>query len=302
MTVAFVPGPNDPFGLGTDIALLGDLTPVWGLVSGFTNLGYALARRLRAVLGSLFYDLGYGFDITDLVNQGLTPADVTRISVAIAVQCLLDERVQTCRVALVLVPQQGTLAITITGTIPSGVPFAFIMAATSLTVQLLAVNGQQVQQPAAPAPAPTTGGTTVIIEGGSSVPGPPGPPGPGGSAQLTFNLNPNGYGDDSGAEVVVDQIDANLGDLGASITFELVAAVLSQSGTAVMRLRVGGSDGVADGTIVATINATTSSFVTQNNGSTISNPTGLQRLKLTIESSASGQDAQIDRGGTITIR
>src|SRR6185437_14086905 len=114
----------------------------------------------------------------------------------------------------------------------------------------------------------------------------------------TFNLNPNGYGDESGAEVVVDQIDANLGDLGASITFELVAAVLSQSGTAVMRLRVGGSDGVA----VGTINATTSSFVTQNNGSTISNPTGLQRLKLTIESSASGQDAQIDRGGTITIR
>jgi hypothetical protein len=304
MTVSAVASLADPFGLGTDIALLGDLNPVWGLVSGFTNLGYALARRLNAVLGSLFYDLGYGFCIPDMIHQALDPADISAAQQAIAGQCLLDERVQTCAAALTLDESTGTLTINITGTIAQGVPFTFILAATGVTVALLSVNGVPVSpaaaasQNATPAPA----GTTIIIQGGSSEPGPPGPPGPGGSAQLTFNLNPNGYGKDSGVEEVVDQIETNLGALAASVTFELVAAVLSQSGTATFRLRLGGSDGVADGTIVATITATTGAFVLKNNSLTIANPTGLQRLKVTIQSSAAGQDAQIDRGASLTIR
>jgi hypothetical protein len=78
--------------------------------------------------------------------------------------------------------------------------------------------------------------------------------------------------------------------------------VLSQSGTATVRLRLGGSDGVVDGTVVATLNATASSFVDANNSSTIANPNGLQRMKLTIQSSAAGQNAQVDRGATITVR
>lgn len=301
MSAGFVPGPNDPFGLGTDIALLGDLNPVWGTVSSFTNLSYALARRFRAQLASLFYDLGYGEDITDMVNQAFTPAAVSQKAQALSNQALLDERVQTCRVSLVLTPQTGQLAIAVTGTIPTGQAFTFIMAATSMNVALLAVNGQPVQQPATAAAA-ATGSTTVIIQGGSSEPGPAGPPGPAGSAQLTFNLNPNGYGDNSGAEVVVDQIEANLGALGGTVTIELVAAALSQSGTAAIRLRLGGSDNVADGTIVATLSPSTSSFVASNNNSTIANPGSLQRLKLTIQSSGAGQDALVQRGGSITIR
>ncbi len=304
MSTPFVPGPEDPYGLGTDIALLGDLKPVWGLATGFTNLGYALARRFRAELGSLFYDLGYGEDNTDMVNQALGPADVTQKAQALSAQALLDERVQTCRVSLVLVPQQGTLAISVTGTIPTGVPFTFVMAATSVTVALLAVNGVPVQQSPAGTPAPVTGsgGTTIVIEGGSSLPGPPGPPGPGGSASLTFNLNPNGYEDASGAEVVADQIDANLGTLGGTVTIELVASCLSQIGTATIRLRLGGSDNVADGTVVATLSPSTSSFVLANNASSVANPGGLQRLKLTIQSSAALQNAAVDRGSSITIR
>jgi len=302
MTVAFAPTAADPYGLGTDIVLQGDLNPVWGVATSFTNLGYALSRRLRAALGSLFYDLGYGFDLTDLVNQGLTPADVARISQAISAQCLLDERVQTCRASLSLVPQTGDLTISIAGTIAQGVPFTFVMAATSVTVALLTVNGTPVAQAQAANTNTAAGGTTTIIVEGGNQPGPPGPPGPSGSASLTFNLNPNGYGDNSGAEVVVDQIDANLGALAASVTFELVAAVLSASGTSTVRLRLGGSDRLPDGEIVATINATTGSFVSKNNGSTVTNPTGLQRVKLTVQSSGASVDAEIDGGPTITIR
>lgn len=294
---------SDPFGLGTDIALLGDLNPVWGLVSGFRNLGYALARRLNAELASLFYDLGYGFCIRDLLHQDLGPADIAAISQAIAGQCLLDERVQSCGATLVLDDRSHLLTITINGTIAQGVPFTFIMAAKDVTVALLSVNGVPVAQAtAANTNAAPTGTTTIIVQGGSSEPGPPGPPGPGGGAQLTFNLNPNGYGDSSGGETVQDQIDANLGTLGANITFELVAAVMSASGAATFRLRLGGSDGLPDGTIVATLSATTPAFTMKNNSSTIANPTGLQRLKVTVESSGAGQDAQIDRGATLTIR
>lgn len=301
MTVALALA--DPYGLGVDIALQGDITPVWGLVAGFTNLGYALARRLNAELGSLFYDLSYGEDLTDILHQGLTPADVANISKRIQAQCLLDDRVQTCRATLALVPQTGELTITITGTIPQGVPFTFVMAATSVTVQLLSVNGQAVTTPSnTNAATSTAGSTTVIVQEGSSVPGPPGPPGPGGSASWSGSLNPNGYADNTGAEVVVDHVDVNLGALASNITFELVGSVKSQSGTATFRLRLGGSDGVADGTIVATITATSASFTQKNGGSPQTNPGGLQRLKITVQSSAAGQDAEMDSGGTVTIR
>lgn len=304
MSTAFVPGPDDPFGLGTDIALLGDLQPVWGLVTGFTNLGYALARRFRAALGSLFYDLGYGEDTTDMVNQAFTPAAVTEKAQALSAQALQDERVQTCRVSMVLIPQEKTIAISVTGTTPTGQPFTFVMSATAVTVALLAVNGAPVTQSPAgtAAPTATAGGTTIIVEGGGGGVPVPGPPGPAGGAQLTFNLNPNGYEDLSGAEAVQDQIEANLAALGGTIAIELVAACLSQSGTATVRLRLGGSDNVADGTIVATLSPSTPAFVMASNGSSIANPGGLQRLKLTIQSSAAGQDAQVNRGATITIR
>lgn len=294
----------DPYGLGVDIALQGDLSPVWGLVAGFTNLGYALARRLHAELGSLFYDLGYGEDLTDILHQGLTPADVANISKRIAAQCILDERVQTCRASLALNTQTGELTITITGTIPQGVPFTLVMAATSVTVQLLSVNGQAVTTPANTntAPGSAAGATTIIVQEGSSLPGPPGPPGPGGSASWTGTLNPNGYADNSGAEVVVDHFDVNMAALASTLTFELVGSVRSQSGTATFRARMGGSDGVADGTVVATITATSASFTQKNNSSSQTNPGGLQRIKITVESPAPGQDAEMDSGGGLTIR
>jgi len=306
--MAITPTAADPFGLGTDVALFGDLNPVWGLVSSFTNLGYAIARRLGADLGSLFDDLGYGGGIGDLINAAMTPADVSRLQQTIAGQCLLDERIQTCRAAVSLNAQTSSLTITVSGTIAAGAAFVFILAATDVTVALLSVNGQAVAAASGSAATTqqTTGsGTTIVISGGGGgIPGPPGPPGPGGSAQMTINLSPNGYGPtlDNGTEEVVEQLDVNIGALAASVTAEMVAAVKSQSGTAVMRVRVGGSDRTADGSIVATLNASSSSFTVENNGSTFTNPNGLVRVKITIQPSASGQDAQIDGGATVTFR
>jgi hypothetical protein len=289
--------PGDPNGLGTDIPLIDDLNQVWGLAAGFINLGYALARRYETDRGALFYDLDYGYNLTDLVNAGLTPTDVARHSQGAAAEALKDDRVQTARVGLTLVFETGELTIAVSGTTAQG-PFSLVMRASDVTVTLLAVNGLQL---AAAAPAATV---TQVVQG---PPGPPGtstqgPPGPSGTASVTLNYDPDGYGDSSGAEVVVAQDDVNMGALAASVTLELVAAVLSQSGTATFRVRVGGGDRTVDGSIVATINATAASFVQKNNSSSFTNPNGLQRVKLTVQSSVSGQDAQIDGGATVTVR
>ena len=301
--MAITPTSADPYGLGTDIALRGDLNQVWGLVSGFTNLGYALARRLNAALGSLFTDLGYGEDCSDLINAGLTPADVAKKSGAISAQCRLDERVQTCRTTFALNVQTGALVISVSGTIPSGAPFAFqfIVDPTTVTLALLSVNGVAIVQPTTAAATSTTGGnTTIIVEGGSSEPGPPGPPGPGGGASESppvADVESSLGSEDAQPQTQGDQ----LGALPASITITLNGMFSSAASSAVFRVRINGSDNAADGTIVATITASSPSATAASGGSTIANPGGLGRVIVTAESSGAAVDCA-GRNMTLTIR
>jgi hypothetical protein len=297
--MAITPTAADPFALGTDIALLGDLNPVWGLVSGFTNLGYAIARRLNAVLGSLFYDLGYGFDLNDLVNQGLTPSDVGRIAQAIAGQCLLDERVQTCRAALSLNAQTSTLTIAVSGTIATGQAFQFILSANGLTVALITVNGTTISSTP---PATVTGPTTVIIGGGgSSTPGAPGPPGPAGSASQDVPIEDVESQVGSEDPQLQTQKEIVWGALPASVTLSLTGMYSSVSGTATFRVRINGSDGAADGTIELTITATSPSATQKTASATIANPGSTGRIIITAQSSGATVDC-LGRGQTLTIR
>jgi hypothetical protein len=297
--MAITPTAADPFGLGTDIALLGDLNPVWGLVSGFTNLGCAIARRLSAVLGSLFSDLGYGFDLNDLVNQDLLPTDVARFSQAIAGQCLLDERVQTCRAALSFDNPSSTLTIAVSGTIPTGRAFQFILSANGITVALISVNGATVapQQPVTVVAGPST----VIVGGGSSQPGPPGPPGPGGGASESVPISDVESVLGSEDPQAQTQKEINWGALGASITITLNGMFSSASGTATFRVRINGSDNAADGTAIVTITAPSSSPTPASASATISNPGGLGRVIVTAESSSASVDCA-GRNMTLTIR
>jgi hypothetical protein len=297
--MAITPTAADPFGLGTDIALLADLNPVWGLVSGFTNLGYAIARRLNAVLGSLFYDLGYGFDLNDLVNQDLLPGDVGRIAQAIAGQCLLDERVQTCRATLSFDNPSSTLTIIVSGTIPTGQAFQFILSPNGLTVALISVNGQAVTTPA---PATVSGPSTVIIQNGTAEAGPAGPPGPSGSASQDIPIAD--VESSSGSEEAQPQTQKQIAwdSLPATVTLALSGMFSSAAGTATFRLRVNGSDGIADGTIELTITSSVASPPMAATASvTISNPGGLGRVIITAESSGAAV-ACAARDLTLTIR
>ncbi|HXJ47543.1 MAG TPA: hypothetical protein VNF91_00110 [Candidatus Acidoferrum sp.] len=292
------PTAADPLGLGVDIALQGDLNPVWGLVSGFTNLGYAISRRLNAVLGSLFSDLGYGFDLSDLVNQDLLPTDVARISQAMAGQCLLDERVQTCRAALSFDNPSSTLTIVVSGTIATGQQFQFILAANGITVALISVNGATVapQQPVTVVAGPST----VIVQNGTAAAGPPGPPGPSGSASQDIPIADVISSLGSEEPQPQTQKDIVWADLPATITIKLAGTISSAAGNGVFHVRINGSDGAADGTVVATLTASSSSPTLASNGSTISNPGGSGRLIVTATSN--GSNVCELRDATLTIR
>lgn len=106
------------------------------------------------------------------------------------------------------------------------------------------------------------------------------------------------YGDSSGSETVLLQWRLDAGNPTVPITFSLVTDRRSAVGAATFRLRVGGGDRTPDGTIVlASMQAETAAgFATVAATSTVPSPGGLQRLKLTVMSSATGSLAQIKDG------
>lgn len=290
---------DDPNDLGTDINLVTDLAGVWGLALGPTNLINALLRRLSTPRGGLFYDPDYGYDLMSQVNSAITESDIETMNGSIVDELRKDSRVLSVTVGLVFTFATKTLQVTISIETADG-PFDLVLAASAVTVELLSINGIAQQATA------TADTTTVIV-------GPPGPQGPAGPAGATGGGGGGGTAalelDDTrlmssstGTEEVVFQFNADMGALPAgSLTGELSASVLSAAGTATFRLRLGGSDGVADGTVICTITHALASFLAKNGSGTFTNPTGLLPVKVTAQSSGAAVDAQI-KGPVVTFR
>lgn len=292
---------GDPDNLGTDINLVSDLAPVWGLATQGTNLANAILRRLTTPRGGLFYDLNYGYDVMALLNSAMGPTELSAARGAITSEARKDPRVLSATVDLSFTRSTKTLSISI-GLITAEGPFDLVLLATDVSVSVLSING--VQQA-------TQVTTTVPAAAAAALVGPPGPAGPtgpqgpagSGSSAPELTLDDDGIvGSDSGSEEVVYQFDAaDFGALPATITAELSAAVLSESGTATFRLRVGGTDGGIDGTVRATMTATTAGYVQKNASSSFSNPGGLLFVKVTAQSSGSSVDSRI-KGMVATFR
>lgn len=283
---------------GTDIALVSDLAPVWGFATGQTNLLNAILRRLTIPRGGLFYDPDYGFDVPGLLNVALSPIDVARIKGGIAAEVRKDPRVESVAVDAVFTFATKTLQLTLSITTALG-PFDLVLAATSVTVEVLSLNG------VAPV-ITTTDNPTVIVgpigpQGLQGIAGTSGGGG-GGTADLVLDQSDT-RASSAGTEEVIFQWDAaDFGALAAgTLTGEVTASAYSGSGTATFKLRVGGSDGVNDGTVVATFTATLAAFTAKNATGTFTNPTGLAFVKLTAQSSGAGVDARA-KGPTITFR
>lgn len=122
--------------LGTDIRW--PLGRVFTLVSGRTNLGWAIARRLMTPRGGLFYDPDYGFSLVALLSSGAAPQAVLSVGSQIETEALKDERVLEASADLSFDDRTRKLTITLSLTDADG-PFVLILAATAVTVELLQV-------------------------------------------------------------------------------------------------------------------------------------------------------------------
>jgi hypothetical protein len=277
--------PLDDTDLGTDVALTDDLDSVWGVVNGKTNLAMAIYRRLTTTRGALFYDPDYGFSLTDLVNAELSAADISASRGAIIAECKKDERVESANVTLTF--NQAMKALDIVVQLDSAIgPFDLVLRATALNVDILRLAGQDVLPTAARPDA-------VVVQ----VAGPQGPVGAtgsgvGGAGVGLFNQSAEKLVVTTNEEVIF-QDSMDFGLLGASITMQLTAMVLSLSGTSTFRLRFGGTDGVADGTVVATLTRGLATYALAAATATLVNPTGLLLVKVTAQNPVLAQAAKI---------
>jgi hypothetical protein len=120
---------------GSDLSCVFDLDPAMAEISGRLLLAQACARRIITPRGGLIDDPNYGYDITQFLNDDLSPSDLARIASGIDGELVKDERVfassTTVNFAL------NTLTIATTMTPSAGPTFALVLAVSNVTVAIL---------------------------------------------------------------------------------------------------------------------------------------------------------------------
>ncbi len=274
---------------GVDVDATVDVPLVWGLCSGFKNLGNALVRRL------LF--------LRNFVNAGLTPDQISSLRSRVMTAVEADPRVQAVDSLVFNGPDvNGTLFVGLVIDTADG-PFPLVLAVTSVTVDILnngvpsAAAAVQASILATPVPGPAGARGGPGPDGG---PGPAGPSGSGGGGSLLQYKDE--LSSSAGTEEVVDQMTVDFSKFAAgTLTLELAGRFLSAAGTATFKLYVGGNYGLADGTLVVTgTDASGGAFTVHGFSGTFTNPTGLRAVKLTITSSGAAVIAE-SKGATVSI-
>ena len=137
---------------------------------------------------------------------------------------------------------------------------------------ILSVNG--ILTPAA-ATAPTSVQLVVGPPGADGPAGPAGAAGAAGTPQVTLDFWENDGFDDSGTKQLAYERLVNFTPLAGTLTAELVAYVSSAGGTALFKLRLGGTKGLPDGTVLASFSTASGSPVALNGASSpFANPGG----------------------------
>lgn len=109
--------------------------------------------------------------------------------------------------------------------------------------------------------------------------------------------NGNTYRVSSTTEELLDEWVEDLGS--SSITMRLAALRRATTGSATFRARTGGTEGLADGTVRATVASAGSSFAAAEDSSTFT-PAGLTLIKLTGQVTAGGNVGEV-RGAVISV-
>jgi hypothetical protein len=213
-----------------------------------------------------------------------------------------DPRVASATISLSTNAQTSAWTVGVTVDTASG-PFAFVVQVTDLTLEVLNLGVQQ----AAPATAATTVATPV--PGPAGAPGGPGPAGIQGPKGDTGSGGGGGGGftyrehlvSTAGTEELVDQLTIDFSKFAAgTLTLELAARVASSTGTTTYKVYVGGNYDAIDGTLVATGTTSSASFVAIGISGTLTNPTGIRPVKVTITSSGAGASGEL-KEGTVTV-
>ena len=277
---------------GVDIGGWQSLAPVWPLASGRLNLCYAIARRLTTPLGTLDDHPEYGYDVRALLNWGFSPAELAAAQASIQAQCLEDERVQDATVSIAL-PTDGRMTITIALEDATG-PFDLVLGIDSVSAAVLSVDGVPISPAVDIGGSTTTASSVIIVQGQPGPQGPAGSGGGGGGGGTMLAIGEAGpFGDTTGAEAIVVERVFDFGILGSPLTVAFSGSFATASGTATFRMRIGGTYGAADGTVVASLTTTATSPTKLGTSGTYANPTGLQFVKITVQGPSAGVDATV---------
>lgn len=123
---------------GTELSCVTDIDRASRMVSGFTVVAEAVARRLSTPRGRLIGDPNYGFDLTQYVNADMSPRDSAGLRAGVEAECLKDERIAGAKASAVL-DTQGVLIVTIAIEL-STESFTLVIAASDVSVAILSAQ------------------------------------------------------------------------------------------------------------------------------------------------------------------
>lgn len=289
---------SDP--LGIDLRVVNDIDPTFRLCYGAENLQCALLRRLSTEPGALAEigdDPDYGYDVRDeLDNEATGQASLARVHAKVTAELMKDPRVQSVNTRVVSTVGAGgeaSMQIPISGESSAG-PFAFVAAVSDVSVDFL----KQGLGDDLPATQGEVVGRTVqvisLVGGGSTIINNIG--GGTGSGATSVEPDLDGlYATDSGNEDLLKQGVVDFSALtGTQVAVEFYALIRALDGaTGTFRLRLGGTDGVVDGTVIATITTSSGTYTTVKASVLVTRPSGVYTCKLTGQSNVALKDVMV---------
>jgi hypothetical protein len=123
-----------PVGYGVDLHCTSDLRDDLAEVetNSYEGIAEAIVRRWTCPRGQNADDPDYGRDVRELLNRGLTSAEVLAEAGLLRAEAEKEETVDDCEVALVLnaAERSVTIAATVAPVDPTLTPFRFVAALT----------------------------------------------------------------------------------------------------------------------------------------------------------------------------
>ena len=115
-----------------------DLSMPSYMASGYQCVAEATARRWSTAPGTLIDDPDYGLDLTDSVNDDLSPVALKRLAARLNAEAQKDERVLTCS-ATVTLTVAGLLTVVASIQTSAG-PFQLVLAVSAVSTSILMVT------------------------------------------------------------------------------------------------------------------------------------------------------------------